>query len=224
MARRKSFVHRLLLESGAVFDQSSLAVGFGRDDEVEVAGRMGLADLSVLPRTGFKGAGALAWLATRGLTIGAAANRAYRHTDGLLAAKLAPGEALLLGPLDGRAEAVERLDAAWSIDAAGACYQVPRRESHAWFRVTGAAAAAMFAKLCAVDVRVTKFAELDIAQTSVARLNAIVVRDDLGGVSAYHLLADSASAEYLWRAVLHAMEEFDGAPVGRGALLALAGV
>lgn len=224
MAGAKSFVHRLLQESGAVFDEAGLAVGFGRDDEVEVASRMGLADLSLLPRTGFKGADAIAWLASRGITIGAAANRAYRQSDGLLAAKLAPGEALILAPLDGRAEAIERLDSAWSIDTAGACYQVPRRESHAWFRVTGAAAAAMFAKLCAVDLRAKKFAELDIAQTSVARLNAIVVRDDLGGVPAYHLLADSAAGEYLWRAALEAMAEFDGAPVGRGALAALTGV
>jgi sarcosine oxidase subunit gamma len=46
---------------------------------------------------------------------------------------------------------------------------------------------------------------------------------DLGGTPAFHLLADSASAEYLWTCVLDATAEFDGAPVGWTALRKLAG-
>jgi sarcosine oxidase subunit gamma len=100
---------------------------------------------------------------------------------------------------------------------------VPRRESHAWFRIIGTAAPEMFAKLCAVDLRPAKFPGDAIAQTSVARLNGIVIRDDLAQIPAYHLLADSASAEYLWRVLLDAMAEFDGVPVGCDALIAIAG-
>ncbi len=219
---RKSFVHRCLAELGARFDDGGVAVGFGRTDETATARRLGLADLSPLPRTGFKGADALGWLAGQSLAIGEPANRAYGQANGLLAAKLAPTEALILGPLDGDGAAIDRLAAAWSIDTAGACYMVPRRESHAWFRITGGAAPAMFAKLSAVDLRPAKFACHAIAQTSVARLNGIVIRDDLAGIPAYHLLFDSASAEYLWRVLLDAMAEFDGAPIGRDALVALA--
>ena len=218
---RKSFVHRCLADLGAIFDDQGVAVGFGRSDETATAARLGLADLSPLPRTGFKGAGALDWLAGQGFAIGEPSNRAYAQTDGLLAAKLAPTEALILGPLDGDGAALDRLAEAWSIDTAGACYAVPRRESHAWFRVTGGAAPAMFAKLCAVDLRSAKFPDRAIAQTSLARQNGIVIRDDLSATPAYHLLADSASAEYLWRVLLDAMAEFDGAPVGRDALIAL---
>ncbi len=43
----------------------------------------------------------------------------------------------------------------------------------------------------------------------------------LGAMPGYHLLFDSASAVYLWRVLLDAMAEFDGAPVGRGALIVL---
>jgi hypothetical protein len=50
------------------------------------------------------------------------------------------------------------------------------------------------------------------------------MRADLDAVPAYHLLADIASAEYLWGAVLDAMGEFGGAPVGLDALRALAGM
>ena len=49
-----------------------------------------------------------------------------------------------------------------------------------------------------------------------------MIRDDLAAIPAYHLLCDSASAEYLWRVLLDAMAEFDGVPVGRDALLAIA--
>ena len=220
---RRSFVHHCLVELDARFDDHGVAIGFGRLDEAAAAGRLGLADLSVLPRTGFKGADALDWLAGQGLALGEPANRAYRQAEDLLAAKLAPTEALILGPLDGTDAAIDRLTVAWSIDSAGACYMVPRRESHAWFRITGSAAPAMFAKLCAVDLRPAKFPGHAIAQTSVARLNGIVIRDDLAGIPAYHVLFDSASAEYLWRVLLDAMAEFDGAPVGRDALIALGG-
>ena len=87
-------------------------------------------------------------------------------------------------------------------------------DSHAWFLLTGADSPAMFAKLCGVDVRPDKFAVGRIAQTSIARLNGIIIRDDKGGLPAYHLLADSASAEYLWGCLRDAMAEFGGAPIG----------
>jgi sarcosine oxidase subunit gamma len=40
-------------------------------------------------------------------------------------------------------------------------------------------------------------------------------------VPVFHLLADSASADYLWEALLDAMAEFGGAPVGLAALRSL---
>ena len=72
----------------------------------------------------------------------------------------------------------------------------------------------MFAKICGVDLRPHHFADGRIAQTSLAKMSAIVIRADLGRTPAFHLLADSASAEYLWGCLLDAMAEFDGAPVG----------
>ncbi len=217
---RKSFVHGPLEAAGAEFDEFGVAVRVAGADEAAAARRMGLADLSPLPRTGFKGPGALAWAAARGLETGEEPNRAYPQADGLLAAKLAPTEVLILGT--GGEPAVTMLDEAWSMETAEGCYLLPRRETHAWFRLTGTAAPEMFAKLCAVDLRTQAFAPQRIAQTSIARLNGIVIRDDWGAVPAYHLLADSASAEYLWRALLDAMAEFDGAPVGLEALAGLA--
>ncbi len=183
-------------------------VGIGDD-------RFGLVDLSPLPRIGFKGAGTAEWLAVQGVAVPDDSNRARRQADGALAARLAPSEVLLLGDLDGTGALTGRLAQAW---AAGELpprgYPVPRQDSHAWFLVTGAQAAAMFAKLCAVDLRPAKFALGRIAQTMLAEASAIVVRDDRGGGPAYHLLANSAAAEYLWDCLTDAMAEFDGRPVG----------
>lgn len=158
-----------------------------------------LTDRSPLPRSGFKGADTAPWLAAQGLVFGDAHNRAYPQADGSLIARLSPGEFLILGS--------DRLDGEWSWEAElGLCFPVPRRDSHCWFHLSGAQVPDLFAKLCGIDLRRHKFADGAIAQTSVARLNGIVIRqgDD------YHLLADSASAAYLWGCLMDAMEEFGG--------------
>lgn len=231
---RRSFVARRLAAAGARFGDcngAAAALDFGDPEgEAVVARHLGLADLSPLPRSGFKGAGTADWLAGQGLMVPADSNRAARQADGLLAARLAPGEILLLGGLGGDAGPVTRLDEAWRAGPlpppSPRGFPVPRADSHAWFLLSGSFAAASFAKLCGVDLRPHKFASLAIAQTQVARISGIIIRDDLAGppggeggaTPAYHLLADSASAGYLWDCLLDAMDEFQGRPVGLTAL------
>jgi sarcosine oxidase subunit gamma len=233
---RRSFVARKLSEAGAGFGplgDAAVALDFGDPAaEAETARRLGLADLSPVPRTGFKGAGAVEWLAGQGVEVPPESNRAARQSGGELAARLAPGEVLVLGAPEAEVGAEAdglpaALEAAWAAEPlppeAPRGFPLPRRDSHAWFLVSGSEAASMFAKLCGVDLRPAKFPDLSIAQTSVARISAIVVRDDRGGTLAYHLLCDSASAEYLWDCLLDAMAEFDGRPVGLTAVKALGG-
>jgi len=226
---RRSFVYRTLLERGARFDAlhgAAVAMDFGRSAHEESAAvrSLGLADLSPLPRTGLKGAGAVEWLSGQGLRIGADSNRAYRQEGGALAARLAPSEILVLDGLAGTGTLIRRIEQAWQwspeTPRPRIGYPVPRADSHCWLHVSGDKSPAMFAKICGVDLRCHRFADGRIAQTSVARLSAIVIRDDLGDVPAFHLLADSASAVYLWRAVDDAMAEFGGMPVGLAALRA----
>jgi sarcosine oxidase subunit gamma len=219
---RRSPVYRRLEALGVHFTEvagAAVALSFGAEAaERDRAGRLGLCDLSPLPRTGFKGWASAAWLERQGLSIGPESNRAYSQADRTLVARLSPGEILVLSPVAGDASSVRRLESAWSMDAADGCYLVPRADSHAWFLVTGNEAAAMFAKICGVDLRPHRFADMAIAQTSVARLSAIVIRTDLAGTPGYHLLADSASAEFLYDVLLDAMAEFGGGPVGLQAL------
>lgn len=222
---RRGFHYRDLVSAGARFEEiagATVARAYGDDAGAE-AGRtrtLGIADLSPLPRTGFKGPDTCPWLAGQNVQVGEASNRAYPCGAGSLAAKLAPTEVLLLGAIDGGDPLPETLNDAWS-EAAGMCFPVPRRDASFWFLITGARATDMFAKICGIDLRPKSFDNHAIAQTSVARSNAIIIRDDIGTVPAFHMLGDSASAGYMWMCLLDAMEEFDGGPVGLEAVTSL---
>jgi sarcosine oxidase subunit gamma len=212
-AQRLSFVETRLKSLNARFEP----VGEGLA-AVELPGRasftggLALVDLSPLPRAGYKGRDTAPWLTGQGLALGAGTNRAYADPSGLRLARLSEGEVLLLGGLDGDRAALDRLDAAWS-PAAGLTFAVPRQDSHAWFVVVGEQVAVMLAKLCGVDLRPGKFPEDGIAQTSLAKMSAILVRRSFAGMPAFDILADSASAVYLWDCLTDAMAEFDGATV-----------
>ena len=226
---RRSFVYRTLAEAGATFgavNGTAAALDFGDPEgEAGIARRLGLADLSPLPRIGFKGAGTAEWLAGQGLAVPEDSNRALCQDDGGLAARLSATEMLILGDVSGEGGWPERLAVAWDAEplppATPRGYPVPRAHTHAWFLVTGEHGPAMFAKICGVDLRPRQFDQGWIAQTSVARLTGTVIRDDRGGVPAFHLLADSASAAYLWDCLLDAMAEFAGTPIGLTAVRGL---
>jgi sarcosine oxidase, subunit gamma len=78
----------------------------------------------------------------------------------------------------------------------------------------------MFAKLCAIDLAADQFADGSVAQTSIARLTAIVIRHDIARTVSFSVLAESASAEYLWVCLADAMAEFSGEICGMESLSA----
>jgi sarcosine oxidase subunit gamma len=217
---RRSFVHRKLVPHGARFVEINgglVALDYGDRDETATAARLGLADLCLLPRTGFKGPKVIPTLEAQGIEL-TVPNQAVRQADGGLAAVLAMTEVLVLAPLSGDASQIRTLERGWSLDQADGCYLVPRQDSHFWFALTGDKASGTLAKICGVDLRLARFADLGIAQTSVARSNCVIVRADLGALPTFHLLGDSASAGYMWDCLLDAMAEFSGRPVGLAVL------
>lgn len=207
---RRSFVYPRLVEAGAEFTDigdAALATGFAGGSTPP----LGLADLSPVPRTGVKGPRALAWMGEQGWPVPAANNVTVASEGGAMVARLADSEVVVLAPPRGDHGPTRSLDAA--IPGGGA-WSTPRRDSHCWFRLQGNAAIDCLQKLCGVDLRIKAFPGGSIAQTSVARLNAIVIRDPAATIPVFHLLADSASAIWLWDTLLDAMAEFDGAPIG----------
>ena len=223
---RRSPLYRALEAHGARFEtlgDFAVAQDVGREAAAEVAQAesLGLADLTPLPRIGFKGWNIAPWLAGNGAEMGEASNRAYAQPDGTRIARLAPGEALVLAGRSGTGPLIETLDQAWSMAEADGCFRVARDETSCWLLLSGAHAPSMLAKVCAVDMRAQAFAPDAIAQTNVARLNVIVIRGDIGPVPAFDLITDLASAVYLWGALLDAMAEYDGAPIGLAAIRSL---
>ncbi|MCY3911670.1 MAG: sarcosine oxidase [Chloroflexi bacterium] len=192
------------------------------DEEAEAARGLGLADLSPLPRVGFRGPGAREWLTAWGVDLPDEPNRACIQPDGAIAVTRSWTEVLVLGSTQSADSLCARLEAGTSDAHRARAYSLPRFDGLFWFALTGASAADCLAKICGVDMRETAFSSGSVAQTSLARLNAVIVRVDAGATPLFHLLGDSASAEYAWASLLDAMQEFDGRPVGLRALHALA--
>lgn len=220
-------VYRMLLERGAEFEPcgaSSVAVRYpGNIAELDSARTMAIADLSPLPRVGFKGRDTPEWLRTQGVELPDAPNLARIQPDRGLVLRLSDDEHVILSDLAVASNRPADLAGAWRLEPGRLCYPMPRDETHCWFALTGGRAPEMLAKVCAVDLRAHKFDNGRIAQTSVARTNGVVVRSDLGETLCFYVLADSASAEFLWTGLLDAMDEFKGAPAGLAALQALSG-
>lgn len=222
----RSPVYRKLRELDAEFAESNgYAVATTIGDtatQIAAARQLSLCDFSGLSRLGFKGSGTCEWIAEQGLAVPIESNRALPQVDGGLVARLAPNEVLILSDIEQQSGYIERLIKARqpgndSVTAPRG-FNVPRQDSHAWFRLTGSKTAATLAKLCGVDLRAKSFDNLEVAQTSVARLNAIVIRDDVADIPAFHLLADSASAGYWWDCLLDAGLEHEIRIVGLDAL------
>lgn len=223
---RRSFLYRTLDALGATFEPVNgfaAAMDCGGDEaaETRAARHLGLADLSPIRRVGFKGWATADWLKAQGATFEDDSNRAYAQADGALILRLSPGEFVVLGDLAVSGNTIDKLEAAWKEAEPEGCYLVAREEASCWLRLSGAEAPAMFAKICAVDLRPPAFENLRIAQTNVARLNAIILRNDAGTLPSYDLLTDIASAVYLWDCLIDAIAEFDGTPVGLSALRAV---
>lgn len=211
---KRSSVYRQLpdadfteLAGGAV---ASKLVGDCRE-QAQVSGLM---DLSIVPRSGFRGSNASAHLQALGLPVPEGPNQLSTGEKGELVLRLSPTEYWVLAPLD-NCRAVERLK---ELPLPPACYPLYCQDSHAWFVMTGNHIAETMAKVCGVDLRETMFPKGAIAQTSVARVNAVIARHDVGGLPAISILSDSASSEYLWQALLDAMTEFGGRPVSLAAV------
>lgn len=223
---RRSMIYRLLVKHGAEFESyqdTAIAIRYPNNSgETEDAKHMAIADLSPLPRIGFKGKDTLNWLQQQSVQIPERANQARRQNDNSLVLRLSDDEHLILSDLDLSSDITTNLIQNWQMEPGRMCYHMPRSDTHCWFSLSGEHTPEMLAKVCGVDMRLHTFGIGQIAQTSVARTNAVVVRYDLGEIPVFYVLADSASADFLWPCLCDAMKEFNGRPVGLAALRSLA--
>ena len=129
--KRRSFLYRELAKLDAEFAEvngTACAMTCGRDVETETAQarELAIADLSALPRLGFKGRNTIGWLTERGVVVSTDDNMCEHQADGTRTARLAPTEVLLLGDLGAESGLFGRLAGEWSPDPDPTTYPVPR--------------------------------------------------------------------------------------------------
>ena len=211
---RRSFVYPALVRAGAEFAQvhgAAVATSYPGAS----APALGLVDLCPLARTGIRGKRVPEWMGERGWPFPETPNISIRTDSGATVLRLGATELIVLSAPRGDGSDVTDLEAAIPGDGV---WHLPRRDSYFWFLLRGEAAADCLHKLCGVDLRPAHFGPGAIAQTSVARVNTIVCGTFDDDTPSFHLLADSASALWFWDAMLDAMDEFGGGPLGLHAL------
>lgn len=168
-----------------------------------------LTDQTDLPRVGFRGTQSAEYLSARGFTLPDTPNQATAQADGSWVARLSHTEYLLLGSPQDQGQRIADEEARWELDHR-ANYLLPRQDSHACVLLSGVPIAQVMAKVCGVDLSFPAFKPGAVAQTSVARVNAIVIHSGSAAAPAFHILWDRASKEYFEGALRDALEEFGG--------------
>ncbi|MEM8562584.1 MAG: sarcosine oxidase [Pseudomonadota bacterium] len=171
-----------------------------------------LFDFSLMPRFGVRGAASAEYLQNRDVPLPTKVNEVIAADKTRWVARLGKTEYWVFGASDNQ-DSSEQMSGLQSHK--DGCYPVPCDEGRAWFVIDHPMRAEMMAKLCGVDLRDTTFALGAIAQTSVARVNAVVMHHSLCERAVFSIFSDTASASYLWHALLDALEEYGS---GFGAL------
>jgi sarcosine oxidase subunit gamma len=213
---KRSLAYRQLTDAEYV-ERSQGAVAYRI--KADTSNYPSLLDLSLVSRTGLRGANAEEHLQQMGLPIPVKPNQSSVGDNGELILRLSQKEFWLLDGLTSEEDSVDKFNQHEL--PADNCYSLFCQDSHAWFMLTGPYLADIMAKLCGVDLRDTVFPLGAIAQTSIARINAVIVSHEINSIPVFSILSDSASAEYLWCALLDAIQEFDGSVGGLSELYSI---
>jgi heterotetrameric sarcosine oxidase gamma subunit len=135
--------------------------------------------------------------------------------DGFLA-RLTPQEFYLFGKT-----AASKLPAAVALDdsfARAKCFAHATDLTHgrAVLYLVGTDAPEMLSKICGLDFHNTVFPNLQVAQTSAAKIKTLIARYDEGETPAYFLHVNRPFGQYFWNIVWDAGQEFGIASIGAG--------
>lgn len=199
------------------FGAGKLFLAGGLDD-CAVVQKCALVDLTNLPRVGFRGIDTAEYLIDHGFELPQTPNTLITQKDTSHIVRLSATEYLLVGGLDDFGEKIIDLEKNWVMDGR-LNYLLPRQDSHACLQITGPSIALIMAKLCAVDLSEEAFLRGQVAQTSVARINAIVMNVSDEVAAKFNILCDRTISLYLWEVLEDAIYEFNGQVVGIEALI-----
>lgn len=174
-----------------------------------------LADVSALAKTLVRAPAGGAMAGALGVPFA----RAARDATGALVTGSGPGEWTIIGAVGEGVAQRARLEAvAAGLGPAGGELITVLDLTHgrALVRLTGPAAPALLAKVCAIDLAGHRTPDGTALRSSVAKLTTDLVRDDQEAVPSYLLHCERSYGQYLFGALLDAGAEFgievDGFP------------
>lgn len=164
-----------------------------------------LADLSALAKTLVRAPVSGQMAAALGVPFG----RAARDAGGALVTGSGPGEWTIIGAIGEGAAQRARLEAtAAAITGEELISVLDQTHGRALLRLTGPAAPALLAKVCAIDLADHRTPNGMALRTSIAKLVTDVVRDDQQDVPSYLLHCERSYGQYLNDALHDAGTEF----------------
>jgi sarcosine oxidase subunit gamma len=178
-------------------------------DDVHWAQVIGVGDLSARRRCGYKGPGAAAWLAQRGLPIPPQPNAWLELACGGLVARLGRSE-FLIEDAQGGTQC-----ASLQQDAPGArVYPVLRQDVE--LVLTGEKAEELLLQTCSVDFAALDAAIQPVVMTSMIGVGVTVLFEQVERGS--RVGGDGNFGVYVWAALVEVARDLGGGPVGLGAL------
>lgn len=175
------------------------------DDEVNSA-RLGIADLSFLPRFGVKGAGAASWLASQSIPIPDRPNSWYPLAAGGIIARLGVSEFFIED-----SAIVPQLTKACKLPPAK-IYPVLRQDLA--IALIGTQVNDLLLQTCSFNFQTLSIAERSVILTSMVGVNVTVIQCDLQGLPFYRIWCDGTFGEYLWQTLLAIVREIGGNAIG----------
>jgi len=168
-----------------------------QEEAVKVTRGVGLADVSWMTRLDLQGPGVQAMPALDGR-----------------ARSWPLGPAHLLVTCDPDASA----NVAAHVSSSNGVWMTDVTSVYAQLLLAGTRSRDVLRKLTSLNVSEGALPDLGCGQAAVSHVRSIVLRQDIGGVPAFHLLTGREYAESMWEAVEHAGHEFGLAAFGLEAL------
>jgi heterotetrameric sarcosine oxidase gamma subunit len=172
--------------------------------------RVALADLSFNGKVNVRGEAAGDLIARAFQMVHNPVGRLLAATNGLRSLPLAADEFLLLSGPGGEDEIVRCL----SETGDGSVTVVDLTHGLAGFWLAGPDSPHLLSKLCALSFDTRDFPDGHVAQSSLAKVHATILRHDRGRLPAYEFYVERPYGEYLWDVILDAGTEFGILPAG----------
>lgn len=180
------------------------------NDQVNAA-RLGIADLSFIPRFGVKGTGAASWLATQSIPIPDRPNSWYGLAQGGIIARLGISEFLIE---DSRI-APQLIKACKSPPAK--VYPVLRQDLA--IALIGLQVNELLLQTCSFNFQALSITENPVILTSMAGVNVTVIPGVLQEQPFYRIWCDCTFGVYLWQTLSAIALELGGGAIGNATLL-----